>query len=220
MTMPLQEADIASLCVRFRTRAKKFMREADALAGARDLVRLSTTASTLEWAAGDLASAAGIPLPDIDPNAGNLETSPSSKVVQLKGPLSVAVSTIDVARIHRAHVEPCQNNYYPQRMAYVEAMDEDSARRRVAEVVAALELIRIEDARERVSDCRRATDLIKEGVSEDRLLRLFEVARDGDRVTAFVSEPLFLVRRPAALILKWASIPREYVVAQQVDRPT
>ena len=191
--MPLQEAEIASLCVRFRTRAKKFMREADALAGARDLVRLSTTASTLEWAAGDLAAAAGIPLPDSEPHVENMEASLPAKVVHLKSLLSVGVPTIDVSRLHRAHIEPCPNNYYPERMAYVEAMDEDSARLRVAEVVAALELIRIEDAKERVSDCRRATDLIKEGVSADRMLRLFEVARDGDRVTAIVSEPLFLV---------------------------
>jgi hypothetical protein len=75
---------------------------------------------------------------------------------------------------HRAHIEPCPNNYYPERMAYVEAMDEDAARLRVAEVVAALELIRIGDAKERVSNCRRATDLIKEGVSEDRFLPLLK----------------------------------------------
>lgn len=119
------------------------------------------------------------------------------------------VPAIDLSRVHRAHIEPCPNNYFPERMAYVDAMDEDSARRRVAEVVAASELIRIEDAKERVSDCRRATDLIKDGVSEDRILRLFEVARDGDRASVFVDEPLFLVRRPAALILKWASIRRD-----------
>lgn len=217
--MSLQEAEIAALCVRFRARAKKFMREADALAGARDLVRLSTTASTLEWAAGDLAAAAGIPLPDVELPGENPEGSPSSKVVHLKSPMG-NVPTLDVSRLHRAHIEPCPNNYYPERMAYVEAMDEDSARRRVVEVLAALELIRIEDARERVSDCRRATDLIKEGVSEDRMLRLFEVARDGDRAISFVAEPVFLVRRPAALILKWASIPRDRMVTQQVDRPT
>jgi hypothetical protein len=195
------------------------MQEADALAGARDLVRLSTTASTLEWAAGDLAAAAGIPLPDVELHVENLEASPPSKVVNLKNSTG-NVPTIDVSRLHRAHIERCPNNYYPERTAYVEAMDEDSARRRVAEILAALELIRIEDARERVSDCQRAADLIKEGVSEDRILRLFEVSRDGDRATSFVAEPLFLVRRPAALILKWASIPRERVVAQQLDRPT
>ena len=185
------------------------MGEADVLAGARDLVRLSTAASTLEWAAGDLAAAAGIPLPDIAANVENLEASPPPKVVHLKSPPSVGVPNIDVSRLHRAHIEPCPNNYYPERVVYVEAMDEDSARRRVVEILAALELIRIEDAKGRVSDCRRATDLIKEGVSEDRILRLFEVARDGDRVSAFVDEPLFLVRRPAALILKWASIRRD-----------
>lgn len=204
--MHLQEAEIVSLCERFRTRAKRFMRDADALAGARDLVRLSAAASTLEWAAGDLAMAAGISLPDVATETENSEASPLSKVVHLESPSSAGMPTIDVSRLHRAHVEPCPNNYYPERMAYVEAMDEEAARLRVAEVVAALELIRIGDAKERVSDCRRATDLIKEGVSEDRILRLFEVARDGNRITAFAGEPLFLVRRPAALILKWASI--------------
>ena len=208
-------SQIESLCVRFRSRAKKFMREADALAGARDLIRLSATASMLEWAAGDLAAAAGIPLPDVEPHVENLEERPTPNVVHLKSPPAVGMPTIDVSRLHRAHIEPCPNNYYPERMAYVEAMDEEAARRRVAEVVAAIEVIRIEDARERVSNCQRATDLIKQGVSEDRIVRLFEVARDGDRITAFVDEPLFLVRRPALLILKWASIPRPNRVAPQ-----
>ena len=39
----------------------------------------------------------------------------------------------------------------------------------------------------------RATDLIRRGVSEDRILCLFEVARDRDRVTTFVAEPLWKV---------------------------
>lgn len=36
--------------------------------------------------------------------------------------------TINVSRLHWAHVEPSPNYYYSERMVYVQAMDADSAR--------------------------------------------------------------------------------------------
>jgi hypothetical protein len=188
------------------------MREADALAGARDLVRLTATATALEWAAGDLATAAAVALPNGNQAANEPEEKPHSTIVRLE-PLRLARQfTIDLSSLHRAHVEPAPGRPQPERMAYVESLDEETARRKIASVLAAIEYIKVDEAAERISNCQSAQTVIKEGVSEDRLLRLFEIARKGDRVTEFVREPLFLIRQPAALALKWASIPREYLV--------
>lgn len=210
--MDMREADVIALCVRFRTRATKLMREADALAGARDLVRLTATATTLEWAAGDLATAASVAIPDTNRVPDEPETKSHSTVVCLERPRFARQFTIDLSSLHRAHVEPAPDRRQPERMAYVESLDEESARRKIATFLAALEYIKFEEAAERVSNCQSAHAVIKEGVSEDRLLRLFEVARNGDKVTEFVREPLFLLRRTAPLALKWASIPQDYLV--------
>jgi hypothetical protein len=101
-------------------------------------------------------------------------------------------------------------------MAYIESIDEDSARRRIVAILAAWEFLKPQDAEERVSNCQSARDIIKEGISEDREMRLFEVARSATAVTAFVREPLFLLQAPGALIRKWASIPQEDLAAQEI----
>jgi len=210
ITMDLQETAIVAVCMRFRTRAKKLMREADELAGARDLVRLTASATTLEWAAGDLAILAGISLPDASPEGEDTTARALSKVVHLEPRRMATASAIDLSRIYRAHVEADPGSFSLERMAYIEsALGEDSARQRLVAILSAWEFVKPEEMAERVSNCQSARQVIKEGVSEDRELRLFEAARSGDKVTAFVREPLFLLREPAALIRKWASIPWE-----------
>jgi hypothetical protein len=187
------------------------------LAGARDLVRLTATANTLEWAAGDLATLAGIDLPDCNSGPEKLLARPSSSVVHFESRRLVSASSIDFSRLYRAHVEADHpDSHRPERMAYIESIDEDSARRRIVAILAAWEFLKPQDAEERVSNCQSARDIIKEGISEDREMRLFEVARSATRVTAFVREPLFLLQAPGALIRKWASIPQEDLAAQEI----
>jgi hypothetical protein len=212
----MKEHEIAALSMRFRSRARKLRGDVEALAGALDIVRLSAAISTWEWAAEDLEALAGIPLPDVNRRPEYLDTKAASNVVHLKTPTSSGVPTIDVSRLHRARVEPSPNYDYPERLVFVEAMDDDNARFRTAVTVAALEFIKLEEAEERVSCCQSARDLFKVGASEDRMLRLFEVTRNGGSVTAFVREPYFLVERPAALILKWASIPWDDLDVQPI----
>jgi hypothetical protein len=48
--MTLNQAEIEGLCQAFRNRAKTYMREAMEATSARDVVMLTSVASTLEWA--------------------------------------------------------------------------------------------------------------------------------------------------------------------------
>jgi hypothetical protein len=206
--MDLKEADVIAVCSTYRTIAKKLMHDADALAGSRDLVRLTAAASTMEWAAGDLAKAAGISLPDSGATATEPEPKLPSNIVCLETAKLGAQLAIDLTDLYRAHVEPAPAGRQPERMAYVQAMDEGAARRRIALVLSAIEFVEKDEAAERISDCQSATRLIKQGVSQDRSQRLFEVGQKNG-VPEFVRYPLFFLRDPAALALKWAEITRE-----------
>lgn len=207
--MQIQESDIVTLCRKFRSSGRRYMTEANALAGARDLIRLTATATTLEWAASELATVACIPLPEISEETKTVP-SPSEKIVELpldRDKSTRGIAAIDISRLFRAHIEPDpERAHYPERWAFFEGYDDDYARRRIASILAAAEMIRPQEAAERVSACQSARDLIKQGLSDDRELRLFEVARLDNRVTKFVQQPLFILAEPAALIRKWASI--------------
>lgn len=219
--MQILETDIVNLCRKFRSCGKRYMTEADSLAGARDLIRLTATATTLEWAAAELATLACVPLPgtDGDEIVSVIATNASPAIVEFSRRRDTSVrgqSSIDISHLYRAHIEPDpERTHCPDRWAFIEGYDDDYARRRLAAIVAAAELIRPHEAEERVSICQSARNLIKEGVSHDRELRLFEVLRLGDRVTSFVQQPLFIVPSPAALIRKWASIPHSDVTTQE-----
>ena len=221
--MNLQEPVIAALCGVWRDRAKVVMRDADALSGARDQIRLTAIATTLEGAAGELASVARIELPLDGPKDIVSVATAHPNVVQLKsaGPVptgsgsekQIELQHIDLGRLFRAHVEPLHKSS-PERFAYVDASDGDMARHRIAKTLAGLEYAEAADVAERISDCQSAKALIREGISEERVLRIFELTRSGNRVTRYVKEPLFLLDAPAVLMWKWASLPWDKVVFQ------
>ena len=52
--MSLNDVEIVAMCQRFRARAETFMRESYRSANLRSVVRLTTIASTLDWAAREL----------------------------------------------------------------------------------------------------------------------------------------------------------------------
>ena len=89
---------------------------------------------------------------------------------------------LDLNRLFRAHVEPTYPSF-PERWAYVEASDESGASRRIAQAPVGWEYGEVDDVAERISGCQ----------SDDRILRIFEVKRVGNKVTTYVKEPLFLL---------------------------
>lgn len=114
---------------------------------------------------------------------------------------------IDLTRLYRAFVS--QDNWRDaERTVYVEAISRESAVRKIAAAVSALEFGSTPEAvKERVYNCTSAVELIAEGVSDNDVLRLFETGWSGDQVICWVAQPLFLLREPAALIRAWARIP-------------
>jgi hypothetical protein len=221
--MNLQEPVVAALCGHWRDRAKVVMRDADTLSGARDQIRLTAIATTLEGAAGELAAAARIALPLDGPKDIVPAATAHPNVVQLKsaGPVPsgstgekrIELQHIDLNRLFRAHVEPLYKSS-PERFAYVDASDSGMACHRIAKALAGLEYAEVADVAERISDCQSAKVLIREGVSEDRVLRIFELTRSVNRIAGYVKEPLFLLDAPAVLIWKWASLPWDKVLFQ------
>src|SRR3569833_2682488 len=103
--MQIQETDIATLCRKFRSSGRRYMAEANALAGARDLIRLTATATALEWVASELATLACISLPEI---SDETNTVPSRSETNTEHPKNRKKTTrgtavIDISRLFRAH---------------------------------------------------------------------------------------------------------------------
>ena len=114
---------------------------------------------------------------------------------------------IDITRLYRAFVSPSEFRDQ-ERTVFVEAFSRETAIRKIAAVVSALEYgATDESVRERVYNCTSAVELAEEGVSEDHALRLYETGWCASEVISWVDQPLFLVREPAALIRAWARIP-------------
>jgi hypothetical protein len=114
-----------------------------------------------------------------------------------------------LTRLYRAQVMPVDWRGR-ERTAFVEAVSHNCACKKIAAVIAALEHRQPADVADRIYDCHGAQELIEEGVSEDIEIRLFETASSGGKATHFVTEPLFLVDRPAALCRKWAAITQSH----------
>jgi hypothetical protein len=114
------------------------------------------------------------------------------------------------ARIYRAFVQPAADSRRPEITAFVEAAGHHAAIRKIANTVAALEGCLPETVMEnRIYNCSSARELVDEGLSTDIELRLFETGWSGNEAVSFVTEPLFLLAAPAALIRVWASIAGE-----------
>lgn len=95
----------------------------------------------------------------------------------------------------------------PVRFAFIEASSTGEACTRVANATRAFDTCPRSDLLQRVSATSHE-DCLRRGVSDDLELRLFEVAwRDGV-IIAWVEQPIFLLRAPGALTLKWASLDR------------
>jgi sirohydrochlorin ferrochelatase len=110
-------------------------------------------------------------------------------------------------RLYRAHVAPHREDS-PDRVAFVEANSETEALERVAAAVAAMEWLSVDKVRQRVGNCCSARDCVADGFSVALEWRLFEIGWGDGEVKAYVTEPLFLLTAPAALMRIWAQIPK------------
>ena len=61
----------------------------------------------------------------------------------------------------------------------------------------------VKPAEDAVYNLRSASDLMDDGVSSDRVARLFETGWSGKVVTHWVQDPIFAVRNPALLMAAW-----------------
>lgn len=94
-----------------------------------------------------------------------------------------------------------------ERFAFVEASSVGEACSRVVRATRSFDPRRHRYRLPRVTAVSRE-DCIRCGVSPDLELRLFELAWHSGIVTAWVQEPIFLLRAPGALTRKWASLGR------------
>lgn len=107
--------------------------------------------------------------------------------------------------------ELCRSALYRVRMmspadgviAYVIAENREHASSRVRTALSMLRDVPFHESR--IEDVLSFNDLVREGVSEDRDVRIFEKeSRDG-KVTAWVTAPLFLTN-DKSLLGKWAEL--------------
>lgn len=108
-------------------------------------------------------------------------------------------------QIYRVHVKP-RRPTQAERFAFVESYDEEDARARVVAASARLDCCEVSDARSRILVAKSYEDCIREGVSADVELRLFEVAWSNGRVAQWVQEPMFWLPTPSELTRKWSQI--------------
>jgi transcriptional regulator with XRE-family HTH domain len=111
------------------------------------------------------------------------------------------IETIDgvsLARLYRLTID-AHDVMGHMRAAFIEADDEAQARHMVAQVVAVIAGLPIQIAASLVCNVRAANSLIEDGISEDRLHRLFEI-----RGASIHEHPMFLLSHPGTLTRKWA----------------
>jgi hypothetical protein len=135
-----------------------------------------------------------------------------SEVIAIRPPAPPAATSLlfrtYFRRLYRAFVQPCR---WPgiELTAFVEASSHQSAIRRIAAVIVALECgSTVESVSERIYNCASAVECVEEGLSEDPELRIFETGWGGGKPICFVQHPLFLVADPAPLCRNWAQIPQ------------
>lgn len=111
-------------------------------------------------------------------------------------------------QIYRVQIKPRRSSH-GERFAFVESYCEEDACARVATASARLDCCEVSDARSRISVAKSYEDCIRDGLSADVELRLFEVAWSNGRVTHWVQEPMFWLPTPSELTRKWSQIQEE-----------
>jgi hypothetical protein len=113
---------------------------------------------------------------------------------------------VNLKRLFRAFVTAADYSQ-PKITAFIEAATREAAVRKLTAHIAILEYRKLEEVAERIYNCYSAAELIDEGLSGDRALRLFETGWSGGKATHYVESPLVLTTNPGALLRLWARIP-------------
>jgi len=117
---------------------------------------------------------------------------------------------IDVSLLWRSFVT-CRDNL-PERTLFVEAVTRTQAHERIRAVLAAVEPCSSDAALdESYYNLSSSSELIENGISEQRLQRLFETGWAGDKVAHWVTHPIIIARDPAPLLRAWAALPQPEV---------
>lgn len=109
-------------------------------------------------------------------------------------------------QIFRAHVEP-KDWRRPELTAFVEAGSRETAVRKIAQAIAAIEFGSTEESvRSRIYNATSAAELIEEGLGYDIEGRLMQTGWGGGKPICFVEHPLVLLADPAPLLKIWARV--------------
>jgi hypothetical protein len=109
---------------------------------------------------------------------------------------------IDITRLWRGHVTAADRRGR-EVTAFVEASSSTAAAKKIAAVIAATEYRKPEDVESRIYNVFNADELIADGGSAYRVLRVFETGWSGRRVVCWVEHPLFLLENAGPLIRHW-----------------
>jgi hypothetical protein len=111
-------------------------------------------------------------------------------------------------RLFRAHITPLDWRQ-PELTAFVEAGSRETAVRKIAQAIAAIEFGSTpESVQERIYNCCGSAELIDEGLGEDLEGRLMETGWGGGKPICFVEHPLVLLTDPAPLLRAWARVAK------------
>ena len=117
----------------------------------------------------------------------------------MKAPVLEPVLPLGMVTVWRAHLE---GRNLMDATIYVQAGNHEEAARKVR-AVAIILAGSVEQAEDAISNLTSALDLVHQGVSADRVDRLFETGWRGDEVTSWVTRPIFCVRRPDLMMAAW-----------------
>ncbi|MFL9961137.1 hypothetical protein PQR02_08445 [Paraburkholderia sediminicola] len=95
------------------------------------------------------------------------------------------------------------DNTHHESIVFLLAASRDDARERAVGALAAIHGIAVQNVR--LGNLASFQEMIDIGISEDRDLRVFELARKGTSVSAWVGHPLFLTD-DCTLLGKWAEL--------------
>lgn len=108
---------------------------------------------------------------------------------------------LDTSRLYRAYVSPLSPSR-PELAVFAEASSRDLAHRHICELVALITRRTIDDVADALYNLSSAHELMDEGVSDPRELRLFESGWSGKRIF-YIDAPLCLVTDPQPLLDAW-----------------
>lgn len=95
------------------------------------------------------------------------------------------------------------DHHYNDSIVFLMAANRDDARERASGALAVIHDIAVQDIR--LANVASFQDMIEAGVSEDRDLRVFELAWKGSHVSEWAAHPLFLTD-DSTLLGKWAEL--------------